>query len=260
MKKTIGLALGSGGARGFCHIGVLEVLQQHNVPIHIVTGCSMGAIIGGSFAAGVSVDTMLHLASKISNHKVFDVDITRLRDGLARGNRVMSFYRKYVGEKLIEDCEIKFATIATELTTAQLHTFNSGPIWKAVRASMSIPGAFHPVREGDKIFVDGGILKRMPISEARELGADVVIAVDAIGPPREYTELGSAFKVVESAFGIMDWRAAQHEGKDADAFIIPEMHAKSMMAFKNNEDAIQAGREATLRALPQIFKILGRRK
>ena len=262
-KKKIGLALGAGGARGFCHIGVLQVLQENNIPIHVVTGCSMGALVGGGFVAGVSIEAMLEVADSTSNRTVFDLDflsMIKLRaseGGLAKGERAMNMYRKHVGETLIEDCNIKFAAIAADLKSKKIHTFKKGVLWQAVRASMSIPGLFHPVRMDNKIFVDGGLLKRMPIEEAYELGANIVIAVDAIGPPFDpEDDINSMFKILELSYQILDWRGAQYEGKNADILIVPDMGSKSSFKFKNNEEAIQAGRDAATAALPQIFKKL----
>jgi len=263
-KKKIGLALGGGGARGFCHIGVLQVLQEHNIPIHVVTGCSMGALVGGGFAAGISAETMVEVATSTSNHTVFDLDYLRMlrlrpgEGGLAKGERAMNLYKKYVGEKLIEECDIKFAAIASDLVSKELHVFETGPLWQAVRASMSIPGLFHPVRMDGKILVDGGVMKRIPIEEAYKLGADFVIAVDAIGPPVDIEEdASSMFKIIEISYQILDWKAAQHEGKSADIVITPQMGTKSAFKFGNSEEAIQAGRDAATAALPQIFKMLG---
>jgi len=259
MDKKIGLVLGAGGARGFCHIGVLEVLQENNIPIDILTGCSMGAMVGGGFAAGVSVATMRELARKTTNRRVFDLDLFHLkRGGFAGGNRAMKLFKKHAGEKLIENCDIKFSCIAADLAANQVHEFKTGLVWRAVRASMSIPGVFHPVRDSGGVYVDGGVLKRMPIAEARGLGADIVIAVDALGEPAAECETNSVVKVFSRAYEMMDWKTAQFEGKAADILIVPDMGNKSAMQFKNNEVAIQAGREAALKALPEIFRKLGR--
>jgi len=255
--KKIGLVLGSGGARGFCHIGIIEVLQENNIPIDIVTGCSMGAMVAGGLAAGVTTEKMREVASKVTNFTVFDIDIRNIRKmgGFAKGNRSMKLYKQYVGESLIEECEIKLAIIATDLKNNELYVFKDGPIWRAVRASMSIPGLFHPICEDDKVLVDGGLLKRMPIAEARELGADVIIAVDATGPPSCDFNCHSTLKVFEQAYKIIDWKTAQYEGKDADILIVPKV-TRSALRFKNNEEVIQAGRDAATEALPQILKLV----
>lgn len=262
MRKKIGLALGAGGARGFCHIGVIEVLLENNIPINVITGCSMGALIGGGFASGVDSVEMREVARRVTNRTVFDLDLRNLfrKGGFARGNRSMRLFKSVVGkEATIQDCPIKFAAIATDLRNHQLHVFRDGLMSEAVRASISIPGLFQPVRlDGypDKLFVDGGVLKRMPIDEAREMGADIVIAVDAIGSPNELTS-ERTLGILDISYQLMDWRSARHEGRTADILIVPEMGSKSSLNFNNNERTIQAGREAAQKALPEIMRALG---
>ena len=257
MRKKIGLVLGAGGARGFCHVGVIEVLQENNIPIDVVTGCSMGALIGGGFAAGISSKQMREIANRVTTHTVFDVDWRNaMQGGLASGNRAMNIFRKYAGEQTrIEDCKIKFAAIAADMRAHRLHVFNSGLLWQAVRASISIPAVFQPIEHNGMILVDGGVLKRMPISEARDLGADIIIAVDAIGPPSELTSL-STFRVLDAAYQSIDWRSAQHEGRQADILIVPDLRERSSFIFRNNEQAIQIGREAAIKALPSIMRLI----
>jgi len=259
MKKKIGLVLGAGGARGFCHIGVIEVLQENNIQIDIITGCSMGALIGGGFAAGLSSDKMRDVANRVTTRTVFDIDIRNMfRGGLARGNRAMNLFKKYAGaDTRIEDCKTKFASIATDLLRHEVHTVKKGPLCEAIRASISIPGLFQPVQYNGMTLVDGGVLKRMPISEARDLGADIIITVDAIGPPRELSS-NSTFAVLDASYQSMDWRSAKHEGREADLLITPDLRDKSSFVFRNNDSAIQIGREATTKALPSILKLINR--
>lgn len=261
--KKVGLALGGGGARGFCHIGVLEVLQENNIPVDVITGCSMGALVGGLAAAGVEVVGMRQMAESIGPRKVFDIDINifnAFKSGLAKGNKAIKMYKGLGGDKLIEECKIPFAAIATDLASGKLHVFKSGPMDGAVRASMSIPGVFQPVRIDGKVLVDGGVLKRLPISEAKDLGADVVIAVDALGAPTEEPNIESVFKIIEKAYLTLDWKTAQNEYKHADINIIPDMGSKSLYIFKENIKAIEAGRAAAIQALPQIIKLLKKKK
>jgi len=257
MKKKIGLVLGAGGARGFCHIGVIEVLQENNIPIDVISGCSMGALIGGGFATGISSEKMREVASRVTTRTVFDIDIRNIfRGGIARGNRAINLFRKYAGATTrIQDCKIKFSAIATDLRGQKLHVFKDGLLCEAVRASISIPGLFQPVQHGEMTLVDGGVLKRMPISEARDLGATIIIAVDAIGPPRALSS-NSTFAVLDASYQSMDWRSAKHEGKEADILIVPELKGRSSFIFRNNSKAIQIGRDAAIKALPEIKKIL----
>jgi len=261
MRKKVGLVLGAGGARGFCHIGVIEVLQENGIPIDIVTGCSMGAMIGGGFASGVSCQEMRASAKQITTTSVFDVDIRNIRSnlrnvgGLAPGNRAMRIFKQFAGEKHIEECQISFAAIAADMRSQSLHVFKTGTVWQAVRASISIPVIFQPVEHEEKLLVDGGLLKRMPISEAREMGAEIIIAVDAIGPPRELRS-SQALSILDASYQMLDWRSAQYEGLAADVLIVPELGDRSSFMFRNGEEAIQRGREATIAALPRIKQLV----
>ena len=263
-SRKVGVVLGAGGARGFCHIGVIEVLQENKIPIDIITGCSMGALVGGGIASGVSTADMRRVASRVTNRTVFDIDIRNFfrnlrTGGLARGNRAMKLFKQSVGpNQLIENCPIKFAAIATDLRSHELFVFKSGKLSDAVRASISIPVVFKPVIKGEQVLVDGGVLKRMPISEARDLGAEFIIAVDAVGSPNELQNT-SSLGIFDISYESMDWRSARNEGRDADVLILPDMGAKSSMQFKNNIEAIEAGREATKKAIPQIKRLLNLR-
>lgn len=180
-RKKIGLALGSGGARGFCHIGVLGVLAENNIPIDFVSGCSMGAIVGGCYCAGVPLEKLRTIAEKITQMVVMDINVSVKNFGLIKGRRAVNVIKPLVGEKTIEECEIPFRATATDLRSGQLKVFDTGKLITALRASMSIPVAFHAVATGKEVLVDGGVLERVPIDCCKEMGADVVIAVDALG-------------------------------------------------------------------------------
>ncbi len=257
-RKKVGLVLGAGGARGFCHIGVLEVLANNGIPIDIVAGCSMGAMIGGGFAAGIAPSEMRRIAETTNQSVIMDFDLNITRPGFAKGERAMRIYKGLIGESRIEDCKIKYAAIASDLVTNTLVTYRSGPIWKAVRSSMSIPAVFIPVYEEDRVLVDGGVLCRLPLQTARDLGADILIAVDAFGEPHPNPELKSALDVIERSYMMLDWKSVKNDIKSADITITPDMGNKSMMKFKNNLLAIEAGIAAANHALPDIVDLLVR--
>ena len=254
-RPKIGLALGAGGARGFCHIGVIEVLQENDIPIDIITGCSMGALLGGGLAAGVTCEQMRQAAEKVNSVNLIDFSLTtKDKGGIIPGMRVMKIVNQLVGkDKKIEDCQIPFAAIATDIYSGTLHTFTSGTLWDAIRASIAIPGIFQPVTLGNKLLTDGGVLRRMPIQEARDLGADIVIAVDPIGPPYPLKSK-STVAILEKSAELIAWQAFKHEGKAADVLITPILGTKSQLLFRKNLNAIQAGRTAATAMLPEIRK------
>lgn len=259
-KRKVGLALGSGGARGFCHLGILEVLTQNNIPIDLVSGCSMGALIGACFCAGVSVDKMVEMAPRISQLSIMDVNISARRHGLLKGERAMRIVKKLIGDMTFEDCGIPFVATATEARRGRLVQFTQGRLIDAVRASISIPIAFHAVEAEEDYLVDGGVLERIPIPELKEMGADVIIAVDALGPPAEefdFTEGNGFMNMIERTYLLLDWEGSKHKMEGADLLITPEQGQRSPFLFKDNEYSIEQGRQAALKALPEIRALLG---
>lgn len=175
-KPKVGLALGSGGARGIAHVGVLDVFEKENIPIDYIAGSSMGSLVGALFALGHSATDLEELAS-LFKRKYF-VDFTVPKMGLINGKRIEELIYMLTQGKNIEDLEIPLSIVTTDLQKGRSVILDSGSISKAVRASISIPGIFVPVQYDGKILVDGGIVDRVPIQAVRNMGADIVIAVD----------------------------------------------------------------------------------
>jgi NTE family protein len=256
-RKKVGLALGSGGARGFCHLGVLKVLEENNIPIDVMSGCSMGSIIGGCYAAGISVEAMLELTAKLSQRMIVDLDLTLKRQGMLRGNRALAMIRNLIGDKTFEECVIPFVVTAVEIQKPELIVIKSGKLTDAIRASMSVPAAFQYVEtpEGEHL-IDGGVMQRIPIPAVKELGAEIVIAVDAIGKPEENYDMKGILDMVERSYTIIDWESSKEKMKEADFVITPEQGNRSMYVFKNNMESVEAGEAAAREALPQIKELL----
>jgi len=174
----IGLALGSGSARGWAHIGVIQALADAGVRIDYVAGSSIGAVAGAIFASG-GVDRLFELVPQLDWKKFASFfDIVFPKSGLVDGRKVARFVRKYVTETDIEDLPIPFCAVATDLATGKPVLIREGDIIDAVRASISFPGVFTPVRRGGQVLVDGGLSEPIPVSVVRQMGADFVIAVD----------------------------------------------------------------------------------
>lgn len=177
-KVKIGLALGSGAARGWSHIGVIKALQQMGIEIDIVAGCSIGALVGAAHAS----NRLPALEKWVCSFSYWDVlrlmDLSWRRGGLLRGERVFSHYRQVMPNDTIEHCERRFAAVATNLSTGRELWFTKGDLHMAVRASCSIPGLMSPVLHNGYWLVDGAVVNPIPVSLTRALGADIVIAVD----------------------------------------------------------------------------------
>ena len=177
-KIKIGLALGSGAARGWSHIGVIKALQKMGIEVDIVAGCSIGSLVGAAYAT----NRLPQLEKWVCSFSYWDVlrlmDLSWRRGGLLRGERVFNQYRQIMPVEMIEHCERRFATVATNLSTGRELWFTEGDLHMAVRASCSIPGLMAPVLHNGYWLVDGAVVNPVPVSLTRALGADIVIAVD----------------------------------------------------------------------------------
>ena len=256
-RKKVGVALGSGGARGFCHIGVLQVLAENRIPVDFVSGCSMGAIVGGCFCAGVPLEKLRETAEKITQMVVMDINISVKNFGLIKGRRAVNVIKPLVGDTTIEECKIPVRATATDLTSGHLKVFDSGKLINAIRASMSIPVAFHAVETEREILVDGGVLERVPIDCCKQMGADVIIAIDALGgaPGTDYRPTG-LLDAFERSYLLMDWRNCKENLKKADLVITPDQGNRSVWRFKDNAYSIECGRIAAQEMLPQILDVI----
>ncbi len=180
-KKKVGLVLGCGGAKGLSHIGVIKYLEEMNVKIDFIAGSSIGALIGGAYAGGLSIKEIEDIALKTdltSTAKLFSPGFGK--SGLVTGLKVQKFLTSILGKKNIEELEIPFAAVATDLLTGQEIHFSKGDLVEAIRASISIPIVFQPVIWNNIILVDGGLVSPVPINVAREIGANHIIAVNVL--------------------------------------------------------------------------------
>ena len=180
-KKKVGLVLGSGGAKGLSHIGVIKFLEEMDVKIDFITGSSIGALIGGAYAIGLSIKEIEDTALKTdltSTAKLFSPGFGK--SGLVTGSKVQDFLTSILGNKNIEDLKIPFTAIATDIITGEEIRFNKGNLVEAIRASISIPIVFQPVIRNNIVLVDGGLVNPVPINVAREMGADFIIAVNIL--------------------------------------------------------------------------------
>jgi len=178
IKQQIGLALGSGSARGLSHIGAIRALEDAGIKIDFVSGTSIGALIGAVYASN-KLDALEKVYRNFDWKKIADFfDIVFPKSGLIDGNKVENFVRQYVHAENIEDLIIPFQAVAADINTGEEVTLDKGDIIEAVRASISVPGIFTPVRKNGNILVDGGLVNPVPVSTARAMGADFVIAVD----------------------------------------------------------------------------------
>ena len=176
-KPVIGLALGSGSARGWAHIGVIRALQQAGIKPDLVCGASIGAVVGAAYALG-ELDRFEQWARGLTGRTVFSFMDFKLAGGMLKGERVIEFFRSRFSDRPIEALDIPFAAVATGLHSGSEVWLRTGSTADAVRASMALPGLFTPAQREGRLLVDGGLVNPVPVSLARAMGADIVIAVD----------------------------------------------------------------------------------
>jgi len=180
-EPVIALALGGGGAKGFAHIGVIKVLESHGIKPKIVTGTSAGSFVGSIYASGQTPYQMQSLALKLQESDLRDLTLNR--QGIILGQKLQDYVNTQVGNKPIEKFPIRFAAVATRLDNGQKADFIKGNAGQAVRASCSIPNVFVPATIGNVKYVDGGLVSPIPVKTAKDMGADIVIAVDISARP-----------------------------------------------------------------------------
>lgn len=248
-KAVVGLALGGGASKGFAHIGVIKVLKENNIPIHVVTGTSAGAVVGSLYASGMSPDR-LELEAQIMD-KTSLVDLTLSTSGFIKGQKLQDFINAKVKNRPIQQLPIKFGAVATEFGSGRMVTFNNGNTGQAVRASVSIPNVFQPTQIGNKRYVDGGLVAPVPVTAARNLGANVVIAVDISQKPAKSAT--GFLAQLDQSLNIMSVAALNNELSKANVVIRPQVQQLGAIGgFNQREHAIKLGEDAARKALPQI--------
>ena len=177
--KRVGLALGSGGARGWAHLGVLQALREKGIEVDVVAGTSMGAVVGAFLAAGRE-NVLRELAQDLDWKRLrpFFWEVSLSRSGLTDGRKLLEEFRKMLGLREFRELDLPFRAVATDLHTGGEVVLSSGNLLQAVRASISIPGLFSPVLVGKRFLLDGGLVNPVPVSVARAMGAQTVVAVD----------------------------------------------------------------------------------
>ncbi|MCD5322571.1 MULTISPECIES: patatin-like phospholipase family protein [Pontibacillus] len=243
-RPVIGLALGSGGARGFAHLGVLKALHDAGIQVDLIAGSSMGALVGSLYCAGQDMDQLYKLARTFKRKYYLDFTVPKM--GFIQGKRIKEYISLFTHRKNIEDLKIPFAVIATDLKTGEKVIFKEGNTANAVRASISIPGIFVPEKIGDRLLVDGGVVDRVPISVAREMGADIVIGVDCAHFDGS-NEVQSIYDVIIQSIEIMQEELLSQIDLNADFMLKPDIKKYSSRAFTDIEEIVNEGeKEANL--------------
>lgn len=285
-KKRVGLALGGGGARGLAHIGVLRVLDSEKIPIDLIVGTSIGALVGGAYAGGISPDELQKRAEaylcstefQSSAMKAFETAHAKGELGLTE--KIQSYFRNtfyliqamfkpgilanedfqttihyFIPDIQIEETRIPFRAVATDLVSGEQIIFSHGPLRQAVMASCAVPGAIAPLKEGERLLSDGGIICLVPSSVARQEGADIVISV-AVDRCIGSEELRNVVDVYYRVSEIMGERLKNYELAEADVVILPEVGNLHWSHFSQAMDLIEEGEKAARERLDDIRNVM----
>ncbi|RJX30971.1 MAG: patatin-like phospholipase RssA [Oxalobacter sp.] len=290
-KPRIGLALGGGAARGWAHIGVIRALEERGIRPELVCGTSIGALVGSIYASG-EMDRFEAWLHDIDLKMIVSLLDIHLNGGVLRGERLMDFFRKQFGDQLIENLKLPFGAVATALHNGAEVWMRNGSTTDAVRASIAVPGMFSPIWRDDQLLVDGGLVNPVPVSLARAMGADLVIAVDLnsddfnrlmrddiqteihdnpsrswvrkvqdafkkILPsrdPSDEPELPSVLDIMAASITIMQVRITRSRlaGDPPDVLISPQMSHIGLMEFHRAKEGIEEGRQAVALADPHL--------
>jgi NTE family protein len=285
-RKRVGLALGGGGARGLAHIGVLRVLEKEEIPIDLIAGTSIGALVGGAYASGSSSDELQKKAEEyLNSHEFRSSTIRAFEAAHAKGEvglaqKIETYLRNhfyliqamfrpgilsnedfqvtidyFIPDIEIEETRIPFRAVATDLVSGEEITFSEGSLRQAVMASCAVPGAITPLKEGERLLSDGGIICRVPCSVARQEGADIVIAV-VVDRGIGSEELRNVVDVYLRVSEIMGERLKQYELANADVVILPEVGESHWSSFSQAMNLVDQGEKAAREKLDDIRHLM----
>ncbi len=255
----VAVVLGGGSAKGFAHIGVIRVLEQEKIPVHMIVGTSVGSLIGGIYAANPDSFQLEWTAFRIDRNEIIDLSIVNSKWGPVQGAKLEAFVEKTVKVKRIEETKIPFYPVATDINTGETVTLEKGSIARAVRASSAIPGIFVPVTFGKRMLVDGGVTNNVPCDIARNKGANIVIAVNIIRDVKN-DDIASVIDVIGQSVSIMMHENSRLKLKHADIVIEPDTKGVSMFDFSRKKELMEAGIKAAKKAVPEIRRLLSQYK
>ena len=246
MKKTLGLALGAGGARGIAHIGFLKALEEEGIRPDYITGSSMGSIVGACCAKGLSADKMKEIIEELTAFDIVDLGFSSLgRLGLMRWTKVRKMMAGILEDCDFSDLEIPFGCVAVDLRTGKLCEFRTGKVVDAILAARSMPTVFRPVELDGKLLIDGSVLCRVPVRQVKKMGADVVVAVDVLGKVTEVDKVSNMVSLIMRIYEIMDCANTVREQRSSrrivDLWLEPQMEGVSQYKLKYEPSAYDAG-------------------
>ncbi len=283
LGATVGVALGGGAAFGIAHLGVLQVMEENDIPVDLVAGCSQGSIIGIGYAAGVGIQPMIDIAMSLGKrgNTLLAVDLTLTKPGLLAGNKFIKIFSPYLGEKTtFEDLLIPCRTVATDIESGERISIGKGALTTAFRASAAVPMVFAPVRVGEHVLVDGGVADPVPAEVVNEMGADMCIAVNVVPPLKRGVEnavsktvrqlnrfnpltyfgddeqMPNMFDVIMNAMQILQYELGNFKAANAEVRINPDLSDFTWVEYYRSDELIARGREEAEAKLPLIQRAM----
>lgn len=247
----IGLALGSGSARGLAHIGVIETLSKYNIPIHAVSGSSAGAIIGAMYCCGVDFKYVKALCRNLQQKDYIDVTVPRI--GFIKGDRIQEMFKILTKNCEFKDLKIPLTVVATDLKNKKQMIIGEGKVHEAIRASISIPGVFIPYVKDDMVLVDGAVLDRVPAKILKDMGMDLIIGVD-VGFNLTTSNCKSIFHVLFESIDLMETELFRLKKQESDIMIRVDLNNMDPYRFDLVDTCVERGIQAAENAIPEILE------
>lgn len=254
LRPGVGLALGGGFARGYAHLGVLRVFEEHQIPISCIAGSSIGSILGAAYASGTPLPKIIAKCGKIRFRDFARWRVSRF--GLASNERLGALVQRFFDSRQFEDLAIPTAIVATDLSTGDPVVFKRGGLAEAIRASCAFPGLFEPVQIGTRCLADGGLVAPVPTRAARELGAEIVVGISVGMHDGQRGAPTNIFQVVSRAVSAAQKHQLEGWERYGDMVLYPAVQALAWDDFERIDEAVEAGAVAARNALPHIKKML----
>ena len=256
-KKSLGFALGSGGSRGVAHIGFLKATEENGIVPDYIAGCSMGSVVGAGYALGLTPEKMFEAVDSL---RPFDLlSVNRQRGGVFSSEKMRKTLEKYLGDKDFSQLKIPFSCVAVDLKVQEVVTFSSGSILDAIVASSTIPAIFKPFIIGDKKFVDGGVLERIPARLVKDMGAEQVVAVDVLGQrpcgKEGISTLGALMEIIDLMDNFRTRKRREENEGIIDLWIEPDLGDMNPYTFKKMAFAYEKGYFTGVEYVPKIKKL-----
>jgi NTE family protein len=247
----VALVLGGGAAKGFAHVGVIRALEKEKIPIDMIVGTSVGALVGAIYASERDSFQLEWLAYQVTKEDIFDFSILYSKLGPVQGDKLEEFLKTKLKVKKLEDLELPLYPVATDLMTGETVTLMKGSLARAVRASSAIPGVFVPVQFAGRTLIDGGVTNNLPIEIARQKGADIVVAVN-LSQDVKNVQIDSVIDIILQSIDIMGKELLKYKRQGAEVLIEPQLGDVGTMDFSQKKKCIEEGMKAARKALPQI--------